>query len=145
MPLVTGQIQFTPAYFNAMFETAMINGPHLLPNDLTTTLTSAYIDAITYALWLIAVNSGDGRGDILTAVQKYVILFDEVKLRALARLDLLPTWWFFRERVLDKLVNGGWTVDDGVMNKVLRPAWKECLKAVERRNSVLGVQGGREV
>lgn len=74
-------------------------------------------------MWQIAFN----HGGLLQRACQYGSLFSPLKLAALAKLNYLPSWWFFRDlaaRYLKEVgVREGWGVDDGDMEGV----WEEAV------------------
>jgi hypothetical protein len=66
------------------------------------------------------------------------VLFSPLKLAALAKLNYLPSWWFFRAVVVRDVGERGWVADDGEMEATWQEAVRWCAK-------VLGDKGGVEV
>jgi hypothetical protein len=89
------------------------NSPTLLPQR-GGAMTSSHIDNVTYAVWQICLKQNNGW--ILNGVAKTSVMLDDVKIRALAMLNLLPSWWIMRDRFVSLLKNNNdWTVDDSEM------------------------------
>jgi hypothetical protein len=111
----------------AIFNHVISRAPKLLPTDLpNNTLTSAHIDEITYAMWQVAFSSNNGSGDMLQVAAKYGSMFSEMKLRALARLNFLPSWWYLRERAFEIiLMQHNWMIDDSIVDL----QWKDAVRA----------------
>ena len=60
---------------------------------------SSQIDAIAHKMWDIALE----HGPMLQLACQYSAMFSPIKLRMLAKLNFLPSWWFFREVVTREL------------------------------------------
>jgi hypothetical protein len=98
---------------------------------LGTTISSAQIDTIAHAMWQAAFN----HGALLQRACTYSALFAPLKLAALAKLNFLPSWWFFRELLVKELVSRegeGWKVDDGDTEGLWKKTCKWLLKLISR-------------
>lgn len=99
----------------------------LLPIDPTTNpITSTHIDNIAYAMW----NTAFQHGALLDRACQYGSMFSPLKLAALARLNFLPSWWFFRSFAVGYLQNMGidWIVDDADMIITWESAVRGCVE-----------------
>ncbi|CAN9080453.1 unnamed protein product [Alternaria alternata] len=94
--------------------------PNLVPTSPSPILSSN-IDAIAHTMWQVAFN----HGPLLARACQYSAMFSPLKLAALAKLNFLPSWWFFREGVMKGLPEmvGERIVDDGEMQR----EWKEAV------------------
>ncbi|KNG44769.1 hypothetical protein TW65_08295 [Stemphylium lycopersici] len=111
--------------------------PNLLPaNPFTSPITSSHIDAIAHTIWQVAFS----HGDLLQRACQYGSLFSPLKLAALAKLNFLPSWWFFRDLAVRYLKEKGgrerWVVDDGDMEGVWGEAVRWCVGVREERDRV---------
>lgn len=68
-------------------------------------------------------------------------MFSQLKLRTLARLNYLPSWWYLREMACSLMDRQGWLVDDRDMQSF----WKETVEWCSRAEIKLGVQGGDKI
>ncbi|RYN24894.1 hypothetical protein AA0112_g8800 [Alternaria arborescens] len=86
--------------------------PYLVPTSPSPILSSN-IDAIAHIMWQVAFN----HGPLLARACQYSAMFSPLKLAALAKLNFLPSWWFFGEGVMKGLpeIIGERMVDDGEM------------------------------
>jgi hypothetical protein len=73
-------------------------------------------------------------------------MFSPLKLAALAKLNFLPSWWFFREGVMKGLPEmvGERTVDDGEMQREWKEAVCLCMGILGGRADVKAVMGKAE-
>ncbi|RMZ74683.1 J domain-containing [Pyrenophora seminiperda CCB06] len=102
-------------------------------------LKSSHIDAIAHAMWDVAFK----HGGMFQIACSYSTMFSPSKLRILARLNFLPSWWFFRELMVKEIPGFGdeekkeerlggamgdekFFVDDREMNAVIAQAAKLC-------------------
>jgi hypothetical protein len=90
---------------------------HRLPLSGLGCLKSDMIDKITYNIHNICIQSG-----AINVAAKYAAMFSETKLRALALLNFMATWWFLRERVLVNLKYRWVNFDDTVMQSGIKDA-----------------------
>lgn len=87
-------------------------------------MNSEHIDAVASAMWEVALASTNGMGDVLWRAAAYSTNLSELKLRTLARMNVLPAWWLFREYAVEKFRSDiNWTVDDSAKEMF----WKMCL------------------
>lgn len=64
------------------------------------------------------------KADMMNNVTMKAAMFPQLKLRALAKLNWLPSWWFLREMALDVMARSGWLVDDNER----QGEWKESVE-----------------
>lgn len=115
------------------------SNPHLLPSSpptTTTRLTSTPIDDIAHAMWNVAF----AHGDLLQRACQYGAMFSPLKLAALAKLNFLPSWWFFRDLAVKGLQERGCKVDDAEMEGTWQEAVGWCVEVNGRRGG--GVREG---
>jgi hypothetical protein len=104
--------------------------------DENGTITGAAIDQATYLAYQSCIEYG-----LLALLGKYSAMMNEVKLRALALLNLIAGWWFLRERLLRILIQRNLKVDDSVMQNGIKDAvaqvnrWRSDLAANENGGS----------
>jgi hypothetical protein len=68
-------------------------------------------------------------------------MFSPLKLAALAKLNFLPSWWFFRQGVVNELpglVRGG-MIDDEEMQRAWNEAIKWCAEVLGDRANTKGI------
>ncbi|KAI4647275.1 uncharacterized protein J4E79_010427 [Alternaria viburni] len=119
--------------------------PTLLPFVPSTPITSSHIDNIAHTMWQIAFK----HVVMLQRACQYSAMFSPLKLAALAKLNFLPSWWFFRDLVvggLPELIKGvdgkgeekgcGVVIDDREMQGAWNEAVKWCDKVIARRERV---------
>jgi hypothetical protein len=80
-------------------------------------ITSAIIDKITYAAYQACIQHGQ-----FELLGKYSAMLNEVKLRALALLNLMAAWWVLRERIVKIISKTSALVDDDVMQNGMKDA-----------------------
>ncbi|KAF2036504.1 hypothetical protein EK21DRAFT_105823 [Setomelanomma holmii] len=114
------------------------SNPALLPSSPTESILSAHIDDITSKMWGLAIFQQDGK--IMNEVTKYAAVLSEVKLRALARLNFLPSWWVLREQVVAGFQRTGKLVDDTTMTMQWRNAGTYVMKIMDRTQRQRAVQ-----
>ncbi|KAI4609853.1 uncharacterized protein J4E87_010970 [Alternaria ethzedia] len=130
--------------------------PTLLPPNLSLPITSPHIDAIAHSMWQIAFK----HVVMLQRACQYSAMYAPVKLAALAKLNFLPSWWFFRDLVVGGLPGlvkggdgkggekgggkGGLVIDDREMMGVWDEAVRWCGGVVARREGVGRVVGREE-
>lgn len=91
----------------------------------TNPIASRRIDAIAHSMWDLVFN----REAVMTEVTMKAALFAPLKLRALARLNWLPSWWLLREMAVTLMKQQGWLVDDSERQAEWRDAVDWCKKA----------------
>jgi hypothetical protein len=84
---------------NQLLTIVLQGQPTLLPPPGNPILSS-HIDAIAHAMWQLAFH----QGPMLQTACKYSALFAPLKMAALAKLNYLPSWWFYREMAVRQLV-----------------------------------------
>ncbi|KAI4955043.1 hypothetical protein J4E86_006355 [Alternaria arbusti] len=130
--------------------------PTLLPFVPSTPITSTHIDNIAHTMWQIAFK----HVVMLQRACQYSAMFSPVKLAALAKLNFLPSWWFFRDLVVGGLPGlvkgvdgmgggkgdgkGGVVIDDREMMGAWDEAVRWCGGVVARREGVGRVVGMEE-
>ena len=119
--------------------------PTLLPFVPSTPITSTHIDNIAHTMWQIAFK----HVVMLQRACQYSAMVSPLKLAALAKLNFLPSWWFFRDLVvggLPELIKGvdgkgeekvcGVVIDDREMQGAWNEAIKWCGNVIARRERV---------
>jgi hypothetical protein len=69
------------------------------------------------------------RDAMMTDITMKAALFTPLKLRALARLNWLPSWWFLRGMAVTLMRQQGWLVDDSERMGEWTEAVEWCKKA----------------
>jgi hypothetical protein len=101
-------------------------------------LKSDMIDKITYNIHNVCIQSG-----AINIAAKYAAMFSETKLRALAMLNFMATWWLLRERVLVNLKHRWVNFDDTVMQSGIKDAVATVLELIpELRRKMKGKGNG---
>lgn len=103
--------------------------PKLLPQDPSKQpITSTHVNNIAHAMWQVAFR----HGVLLQRACQYAALLSPLKLAALAKLNYLPSWWFFRCMALKDIpgLGQGWILDDREMDEVWRANLKWCAQAL---------------
>ncbi|KAF1936964.1 hypothetical protein EJ02DRAFT_515496 [Clathrospora elynae] len=122
-----------PSTSSQLFIHTLQQNPTLLPFPLSsptnTPIASPRIDAIAHAMWQIAFK----HGVMLQSACQYSALFSPLKLAALAKLNYLPSWWFFRDMAVEEMNGRGWAVVDRGMEDVWGEACRWCVKVNEPR------------
>jgi hypothetical protein len=80
-------------------------------------LTSTHIDKIAYIIHENCIYL-----NLLNVAAKYAAMLSETKLRALAMLNLMATWWFLRERLVRLLSKMHSNIDDSIMQTGIEEA-----------------------
>ncbi|EUC49169.1 hypothetical protein COCMIDRAFT_85340 [Bipolaris oryzae ATCC 44560] len=109
------------------------SNPQLLPaaDPTTIRLTSKRIDEITHAMW----NEALSHGDLLQRACQYGAMYSSLRLAALAKLNFLPSWWFYRDLAIKELKERGWEVDDRDMEGTWEEAVQWCVQVHGRKSS----------
>jgi hypothetical protein len=101
------------------------NDPTLLPADSTTPVNSLGIDKFTHALFTALVHTAQLQ-DMFKRTTNAGALLTESRLRVLALLNIMPSWWYLRERVVLWLESVGRPIDDsyqtGLTNRAMAQA-----------------------
>ncbi|KAH8636026.1 hypothetical protein IG631_07860 [Alternaria alternata] len=115
--------------------------PNLVPTSPSPILSSN-IDAIAHIMWQVAFN----HGPLLARACQYSAMFSPLKLAALAKLNFLPSWWFFREEVMKGLPGmvGERMVDDEEMQREWKEAVCWCMAILGERADVKVAVGKAE-
>jgi hypothetical protein len=85
-------------------------------------------------MWNLSLTHDNGR--MLVQANNWASMMSEVKLRALARLNFLPSWWFMREQLVKVLQAEGRTIDDTCMSAQWQFATHGAQKVIEKGNRV---------
>lgn len=110
----------------------MIEGHPALSSQLNIeTITSAMLDKCAYALWNECLTMGTGQ--LVIHAAKYGSALQDVKIRALGMLNLLPGWWFLREKTREQLLTSGKCVDDTDMQAMFNVACVNADKIIKSR------------
>ena len=127
--------QNAPNDIRQMVFLAAIKGNHaLLPlNPSIEPINSQRIDNIAHAMWQVAFNNENMMKDVTAKVA----MFSQLKLRTLARLNYLPSWWYMREMACGVMQRQGWILNDSEM----KTYWNETVEWCRRVEVKLGVQG----
>jgi hypothetical protein len=149
MNIQQGNQQLVPIdWRQKVFLAALKAGKPLLPaNPLINPVTSRRIDNITHAMWQVVF----ANELMMQNVTKYSAMFSQLKLRALAKLNYLPSWWYLRDMACDIMKQQGWNVDDSEMQGVWLETVEWCVNLcakwdVQNNGSSLAKQGkGAEV
>jgi hypothetical protein len=122
--------------------------PSLLPPILLMPVTSSHIDAIAHSMWQAA----SYHEALLDRACSYSALFSPLKLAALAKLNFLPSWWFFRDLAISALLGGVKigdelavpTIDDRVMQETWMASVKWCAGIIADRNEIVAPTAAEE-
>ncbi|KAI4925300.1 hypothetical protein J4E85_007178 [Alternaria conjuncta] len=141
----TAQSAQSSQLMNNLLRHVLQTQPTLLPFLPATPITSTHIDNIAHTMWQIAFK----HVVILQRACQYGAMFSPLKLAALAKLNFLPSWWFFRDLVvggLPELIKGvdgkgeekglGVVIDDREMQGAWHEAIKWCGNVIARRERV---------
>lgn len=113
---------------------ALRSNRSLIPADPAfKSVGSQHIDSIVHAMWQVAFDNGD-----MPDITAKAAMFSRIKLRALARLNYLPSWWFLRTIACDLMKRQGWNLDDREMQGL----WEETVLWCGRVEAKVGVQDG---
>lgn len=74
----------------------------------------------------------DNGAELHDRANLYGAMQHELKLRVLAKLNLLPSWWFLRTRILALLSVKGFAIDDGVMDTQFDQAAEAMARMMEK-------------
>jgi hypothetical protein len=89
------------------------SNPSCLPQKKTDVIRSSGLDKYAYNLWEWCLRNMNGQ--LHKAANRYGAMMAEPKIRLLALLNLLPSWWFLRSEIATWLQKQGWAVDDSDM------------------------------
>ena len=144
---LSATVQSAQSYqlMNNLLRHVLQTQPTLLPFVPSTPITSTHIDNIAHTMWQIAFK----HVVMLQRACQYSAMFSPLKLAALAKLNFLPSWWFFRDLVvggLPELIKGvdgkgeekvcGVVIDDREMQGAWNEAIKWCGNVIARRERV---------
>ncbi|KAF2621637.1 hypothetical protein BU25DRAFT_482612 [Macroventuria anomochaeta] len=117
-----------------IFLAALQSNRTLVPaNPVNNPLNSQRIDAVAHAMWqVIFINE-----NMMKGITTKASMLPQLKLRALARLNYLPSWWFIREMACGVMARQGWLMDDSEMQGL----WKETVEWCTRVEIKVGMQG----
>ncbi|KAF2830812.1 HET-domain-containing protein [Ophiobolus disseminans] len=124
--------------FTRLTEICFQTYPDLLPKEHTAKATSDIINAFAHHLWNFCLTHDNGQGDLLKIACRYAAMLHGPKLRALAVLNFLPSWWFLREQIIVWLETTGRPVDDQNMVdqwKFVAADTNEVMQKIMRRKT----------
>jgi hypothetical protein len=107
------------------------------PNSPPRIITSGHLDQIAFRVYQLSCdNCTGGLEDLFAQASNFASKLHEHKLRVLARLNYLPTWWIFRDRAKLVLVQmqekQDWIVEDKEMGEM----WRVTTLHLEGREKV---------
>lgn len=115
-----------------VFLAAIQSNRNLLSGNVSEySVNSQRVDSIAHAMWQVVFRYESMMQDVTTKAA----MFSQLKLRALAKLNYLPSWWFIREMACVVMKNQGWHLDDSEM-EILWQETVEWCKRMDRRTSV---------
>jgi hypothetical protein len=98
----------------------------LMPVAPTTEpIGSRRVDAIAHGCWDVVFS----KEALMTDITMKAAFYTPLKLRALARLNWLPSWWFLREMAVSLMKQQGWMIDDSERMGEWHEAVDWCKKA----------------
>lgn len=59
-------------------------------------------------------------------VTAHAAMYSQLKLRALAKMNYLPSWWYLRDMACDVMKRQGWNVDDSEMQQLWQGTVEWC-------------------
>ncbi|KAH7396794.1 hypothetical protein DE146DRAFT_657800 [Phaeosphaeria sp. MPI-PUGE-AT-0046c] len=83
-------------------------------------------------------------GQLVIHAAKYGSALQDVKIRALWILNLLPGWWFLREKMKDWLLKSSKYVDDMEMQTIFNQACLNADKIIKSRERKKEEEEGHE-
>ncbi|KAH3934526.1 hypothetical protein HBH98_038720 [Parastagonospora nodorum] len=104
---------------------------------------SCDLDTYAYVLWDWCLRNKNGQ--LHAYANRYGAMIAEHKLRILACLNLLPSWFFLRSQILTWLQNQGWTIDDSDMHAQAADVTPHIQEIISRqhRSAILAQQNQR--
>ncbi|KZM26050.1 uncharacterized protein EKO05_0005851 [Ascochyta rabiei] len=115
-----------------IFMNALQSNQNLIPGNVaTTTMTSQHIDRFANAMWQVVFNHENTMRDVTARSA----MFSTLKLRALARLNYLPSWWHLREMACIVMMRMKWIIDDSEMQGL----WMETVEWCGRVETKMGI------
>lgn len=119
--------------FQRLLSSVVQNDRTLLPATCKITpITSDCLDRIAYVMW----SSAFPQHPVFQLASQYSALMSHVKLRALAKMSFLPTWWVMREEAKLGLTAHGILIDDSRMDAAWNESFEWCRKALIRAGEV---------
>ena len=116
-----------------VFLAAIQSNRNLLSGNLSDhSVNSQRVDGITHAMWQVVFSYESMMQDVTTKAA----MFSQLKLRALAKLNYLPSWWFIREMACMVMKHQGWQLDDREMQIL----WQETVEWCKGMDMRMGVQ-----
>jgi len=111
------------APYNKIVEEVLRNRPDLLPSDSSLLINSFQIDQIAHAMFNFMVfNPNPVVYTLFQQATQQGAWISEPRLRVLALLNIMPGWWFLRERVINWLEDTGRLMDDSWQQAILNQA-----------------------
>ncbi|KAJ8118573.1 hypothetical protein OPT61_g476 [Boeremia exigua] len=136
LQLQPGEQRHPLATFQMIFLRALQNEPNLTPPTPTQIpVDSTRIDRITHAMWQVVFQHDIMMKDVTTKAS----MLPQMKLRALAKLNYLPSWWILREVACSLMLRQSWLVNDGEMETL----WRDTIDWCKRVEAKVGMQGDK--
>jgi hypothetical protein len=123
--------------FDSVIVQAYQSNPSMFPQSRSTAITSAQIDEFTNNIWQTCLLWKNGQ--LMNSATLYGAVLSDLKLRTLAKLNLLPSWWFLRERVMQWLRDNQRLVDESFMDGRFREANKQLSKTLGKRDRMMTI------
>jgi hypothetical protein len=126
--------------FDALINTMFTQTPGLLPQIKTDVIYSHQIDQYTYKMWDWCLLNQNAQ--LHNLANQYGAMLPEVKLRALAKLNLLPSWCVLRSRIVVWLCAQNLPVEDFVMDTSFKQAVEQVIKWMRMQEARKAKQDG---
>jgi|SRR5690242_2170870 len=102
------------------------------PDPTKNPIASMRIDRVTHAMWDVAFENEHWMKEITTKAAMLPL----IKLRGLAKLNYLPSWWVLREMARNLMVRQGWILDDSDMQTL----WSNTIEWCKKIELKVGMQ-----
>ncbi|KAJ4989731.1 hypothetical protein SVAN01_04761, partial [Stagonosporopsis vannaccii] len=103
------------------------------PDPTKNPVSSVRIDRTTHAMWDVVFENENWMKEVTTKAS----MLPQIKLRALAKLNYLPSWWFLRDMARMVMMRQRWILDDSDMQML----WNNTIEWCKRVESKVGIQG----
>jgi hypothetical protein len=140
-PQIVSQINSAPIdnpglhTFDVLINTMLLKVPGSLPEAKTDVIDSTRIDQYTYGVWQYCLMNHNAQ--LHNLANQYGASLPDIKLRALATMNILPSWYFLRIRVALWLSKQPFEVDDWLMETQFKHAAQTVAGIMQRRQAQL--------
>lgn len=102
------------------------------PDPMKNPVISMRVDRITHVMWDVVFENEEWMKQTTTKAS----MLPQIKLRALAKLNYLPSWWILRDMARMVMMRQGWLLEDREMQTL----WNNTVEWSRKAEHKFGMQ-----